>query len=308
MIDIFNGLTNWFVANLTFFASGLGLITIGAFAILMIVFWDWRITLLGLIAIQVGVVVLILKVYQLPLIWGNVQLLVVVLSATMLALSASQVSTTLRLQKPGSFFVRLSAVILLTVSWRFIELDLMLPFLTSQITQLFLWLIVCSLVLLGLSNSPLHTGVALLIWFVPVQVIIEILLPGYGLFVQIAMVELFVSLTCSYLILAQRQPVVAARRVLTDISFPIDAEPLPALPQSGWAPRLQNHAHVRDVPRGARALSHRSPSPLPSSPAESDESNSDSLEKTHTDTHARDTSGEQQQSGANGTAATGWPL
>lgn len=235
-----DSLTNWILTNFAFFASGLGLLTIGAIALLIILLWDWRIALVGLVVIQIGVIVLATKVYQLPLIWGNVQLMVTTFVAGMFVLSARQVSTSLRLRRPGSWLVRLSAVILLIVSWQFVDLTFPIPLLTPEIAQLFLWLAVCALVLMGLSDSPLYTGVALLFWFIPIQVLIELVLPGRGLFVQIGIVELFVGLTCSYLLLAQRQPMQRERSVLTDVAFPMDATPSPALPGPQWAPRLEN--------------------------------------------------------------------
>ncbi|MCB0190222.1 MAG: hypothetical protein KDE31_38380, partial [Caldilineaceae bacterium] len=81
MIDLLDLLTERIITELNFFASGLGLLTIGAIAVLIILLWDWRIALLGLIAIQVGVIVLVTKVYQLSLLWGDVQILVVTFAA-----------------------------------------------------------------------------------------------------------------------------------------------------------------------------------------------------------------------------------
>jgi len=237
MID---SLTNWIVTNLAFFASGLGVLTIGAVALLIILLWDWRVTLLGLVIIQIGVIVLATKVYQLPLIWSNVQLMVTTFVAGMFVLSARQVSTSFYLRRPGSWLVRLCAVTLLIVSWQFVDFTLPIPLLTPEIAQLFLWLTVCSLVLMGLSDSPLYTGVALLFWFIPIQVLIELVLPGRGLFVQIGIVELIVGLTCSYLLLTQREPMHIRQTVATDVSFPTANNLQLAQPSSQWAPRLEN--------------------------------------------------------------------
>lgn len=261
MIDFFESLTTWILANLAFFASGLGLLIIGATAVLIILLWDWRVTLCGLVIIQSGVIVLVVKVYQLPLMWSNVQLLVSTFAAGMLALSARQITTALYLHRPGSWLVRLCAVILLIVGWQFVEVEVTIPLLTPQITQLFLWLTVCSFVLMGLSDSPLHIGVALLFWFIPIQVLVEILLPGYGLFVQIGIVELFVALTCSYLLLAQHKPQQVVQRVLTDVTFPIDVGTEFHLPRPKWAPRLENRLTATSS-SGQRSGSIAPPPPL----------------------------------------------
>jgi hypothetical protein len=247
-----DSLTGWILTNLSFFASGIGILVIGVSALLTILLWDWRVALVGLLVVQTGVVVLTSTVYQLPLAWSNVQLLVTALCAAMMALSARQVHSTLRLQRPGSWLVRLSAIILLGVSWQYVDLTLTLPLLTPQVAGLFLWLALCALVLLGLSDSPLYTSVALFFWFIPVQAFIQILLPDQRLFVLIGIVEIFIGLACSYLLLAHRIPVRLRAKSLTDVTFPEENAPPLTLPGPDWAPRLGNEGHNRGEPNGAR--------------------------------------------------------
>jgi len=255
-----DSLTSWILTNLPFFSSELGILVIGLSALLIILLWDWRLTLVGLMVIQIGVVVLTTSVHQLSLEWGTVQLLVTALSAAMLAISAGQVQPFLRQQRPGSWLVRFSAVILLVVSWQFVDLKLALPLLTPQVAQLFLWLAICALLLLGLSGSPFYTGVALLFWFIPLQAFIQVLLPEYRFFVLIAIVEIFVSLACSYLLLAHRLPLYSQSAILTDIAFPEDQQTTPLAPNPDWAPRLlndqQRREQVTDTP--AKRLPNRS--------------------------------------------------
>jgi hypothetical protein len=280
-MDLF---TNWILTNFTFFASGLGILVIGAAALLVILLWDWRVILIGLVVVQTGVMVLTTQVYQLPTEWGTVQLMVTALAAAMLALSARQVMPVLRLQRPGSWWVRLSAVILLAVSWQFVNFALPLPLLTPQITQLFLWLILCAFVLLGLSDSPLHTGVALLFWLMPVQAFLQVLLPELRLFVPIGMAEIFVGLTCSYLLLAQRTPAPQQIPIFTDVIFPEQSASRPALPGPAWSPQLTTQPRTRRSPLTGQPLlpptaprngetSHRpgSTSPVRPRPEASDE-------------------------------------
>lgn len=240
-----DSLTSWILTNLSFFASGLGILVIGLSALLTILLWEWRVMLLGLTVVQIGVVVLTTAVYQFPLEWGTVQLLVTALGAAMLALSAQQVQPVLRMQRPGSWPVRLSAVILLVVSWQFVDLELALPLLTPQVAQLFFWLFLCAVMLLGLSGSPFYTGVALLFWFIPIQAFLQILLPDHRLFVLIGIVEIFVTLACSYLLLAHRLPLATQSASLTDVTFP-EERLLPVLPGEDWAPRLANDKRWRE--------------------------------------------------------------
>ncbi len=242
-----DSLTSWILTHLAFFASGLGILLIALSALLIILLWDWRVMLVGLMVVQIGIVVLSSSVYHFSLEWGSVQLLVTALSAAMLALSARQVQPILRMQRPGSWLVRLSAAILLVVSWQFVDLEFDLPLLTPQMTQLFLWLILCAVMLLGLGGSPFYTGVALLFWFMPIQAFLQILLPDHRLFVLIGIVEIFVSLACSYLLLAHRSPLQRGSAILTDLAFPEDQLLLPALPDANWSPRLDNELRRREA-------------------------------------------------------------
>lgn len=238
-----NDLLATLLSNLTFFATGFGILLIGSTALLSILLWDWRVTLLCLLVVQVGVAVLATQIHNFPEQWGSAQVLVTALAAAMLLLSARQVRPVLRQQRPGSFVIRLSALILFVVSWQFIEFDLTLPLLTRQEADLFLWLALCAFVMLGLSDSPLYTAVALLLWLIPVQAFIQVILPEQQLFVFIGIGELLLALAASYLLLAQRVPHHAQSRVLTDITFPEElplkkytaprrTRPLPALPQA----------------------------------------------------------------------------
>lgn len=236
-------LITWLLTNFTFFASGLGILTIGAVAVLMLFLWEWRSFLVGLCVIQLGVVVLVTYVHQVELKWAQVQILVTTLSAAMLFLSARQIRFALPYQRPGSWFIRLIAVTLLLICWRLFDVDLALPVVAAPLAQLFLWLAVCALITLGLSDAPLSTAVAILLWFMPVQAFIQILLPEFRLFVLIGIVQLLSALACSYLMLAARLPATVTTVRPTDMTFPRAARaprpalsPLPELPKP--TPRL----------------------------------------------------------------------
>lgn len=243
-----DALFTWLLTTFDFFASGLGILAIGAVAVIMLLFWEWRTLLLGLWMIQLGVVVLVTKVHQTSLEWAQVQMLVITLCTAMLFLSARQVSAALRHQRPGSWLIRVMAVTLLLVCWRLFDFELTLPLLAPPIAQIFLWLSICALLMLGLGDAPLSTGTALLLWVIPVQGLIQILLPEFRLFVLIGMIQILSALACSYLMLAARLPVAPKRPVPTDMASPITT-PARILPSPNPERTLQP---TRLLPNGRR--------------------------------------------------------
>lgn len=261
-----DSLIPWLLTTFTFFASGLGILTIGAVALLMLFLWEWRSFLVGLCIIQLGVAVLVTYVHQVEMKWAQVQILVIALSAAMLFLSARQIRFALPYQRPGSWFIRLMAVTLLLICWRLFDLDLALPVVATPLAQLFLWLAVCALIMLGLSDAPLSTAVALLLWFIPVQAFIQILLPEFRLFVLIGIVQLLSALACSYLMLAARLPETVTVARPTDMTFPRSLParpvlpPLPELPKP--APRLLPTGGRQQPVAAARAESTRREPPV----------------------------------------------
>jgi len=222
-------LTAWLLATFTFFASGLGILTIAAVTVAMLLFWEWRTLLIGLCIIQLGMAVLVTRAYQVNLQWAQVQILVTLLSAGMLGLSARQIRFAIPYQRPGAWFVRVMAIALLLICWQLFDFDLALPTIVPPFTQIFLWLALCALIMLGLGDTPLFTGVALLLWFIPVQAFIQILLPEFRLFVLIGMVQLLTALACSYLMLTARLPVFENVAAPTDVAFSTGTAPRRAL-------------------------------------------------------------------------------
>jgi hypothetical protein len=81
-----------------------------------------------------------------------------------------------------------------------------------------------TLILMGLSDDPLFTGVAMLLWCVPAQAVVWVLLGIPALIALIGIAELAVALACSYLVLSAQQPAENKQAVLTDIAFPTQAD------------------------------------------------------------------------------------
>ncbi|MBX3010147.1 MAG: hypothetical protein KF832_01525 [Caldilineaceae bacterium] len=225
-----DALLTWLLTTFDFFASGFGILLIGAIAISMLLVWDWRLFLAGVWIIQLGVSVVVTRLYNVNLEWMQVQMLVMTLCIAMLFLSAQQVRFALPYQRPGSWLVRALAVTLLLICWRLLPMALDLPIVTPAMDQLFFWLGICALIMLGLGDAPLSTGVALLLWLIPVQAFIQLLLPEFRLFVLIGMVQLLSTLACSYLILTARLPEAVAADAPSDVVFPTPTTPLPTLP------------------------------------------------------------------------------
>lgn len=222
-------LVSQLILHLHFFSTGLGVLVIGTIAALIFLIWDWRFALAGLLFIQVGVAVLVVQVHGLPVRWATVQIFVMGLSILLLGLSVNTLGFP-RAQRPGSLLLRGLALVLLVVSWRHFNLNLAVPVVVPLVTQLFIWLALCALVILSLGDRPFFTGVALLLWCVPVQAVVEVVIPGHGLFVLIGILQLFTALACSYMFMVEQTPAVEQRSIFTDVTFPSAVPVTPALP------------------------------------------------------------------------------
>jgi hypothetical protein len=248
------------LAELDFFTTGFGVLTLAALAASIFLLWEWRLALVALILIQTGVAALMVSVHGLPTEWAAVQIMVVLLCALLLALSAQYIRDRQATRPPGPLLLRLMVLVLLLASWRVFDLQLSIPLLNPPVTRLFLWLGLCALTTLALSDSPFFTGVALLVWCVPIQAIVELLVPGHNLFVVIGMVEIVVTLACSYLLLVDLTPEPKPAPVITDSTFMERAPVLPALPAPD-RPLLPDHGPV------ARPQPPRQSGPTPDAPA-----------------------------------------
>ncbi|RIK44861.1 MAG: hypothetical protein DCC55_01270 [Chloroflexi bacterium] len=247
------------LAQLDFFATGFGVLTTAALAASIFLFWEWRTALVALLVVQTGVATLMVTVHELPTQWAAVQILVILLCALLLSLSAQQMRGRQATRAPGPWPLRLMVLLLLLASWRVFDLQLSIPLLNPPVIRLFLWLGLCALTTLALSDSPFFTGVALLLWCAPIQSIVELLVPGHNLFVIIGMVEIVVTLACSYLLLIDLTPEPKPAPVITDSTYIERVPALPALP-APERPLLPDPGAVRPQPP-------RPTGPAPDAPA-----------------------------------------
>jgi len=213
--------------NLTFFATNVGILTIGAFAVAMILFWDWRVSLVGLALVQIGVGAVAVLLQNMDPQWVMVQTLVIVLCSLILALSGRQTASSGSLRQAGNLFFRGMVLVLLYVCWRTFDLEVSIPLVQPSVALLFVWLGVCALLMLSLNDNPLFTGTALLLWTIPAQVVTSILLPHPSLMVILGILQLLLALSCSYLMLVEKYGFIETAMVATDITFPLPQLPAP---------------------------------------------------------------------------------
>lgn len=205
---------------LSFFGGSSGPTIVGIATALMIVVWEWRVALLGLFCVQIGVVSAAVAMNQLPSEWAGVMVVVMGLSCLILALSAQQMTRTATLYQAGTWPLRALMLVLVYVGWVLAEVNFQLPMLNPELADLCVWLALCMLVMLGLSDNPFFSSVALLMWLIPVQLVAAQTVNSPSLVALIGMLSLLIALAGSYLILVEQIPDEESRSVVTDISFP----------------------------------------------------------------------------------------
>jgi hypothetical protein len=205
---------------LSFFGGTLGPILIAAVSALVIVLWEWRVALFGLFFVQVGVASAAVALGQVPPEWAGVMVAVMGLACLILALSAQRMTRTTTLYQAGTWQMRSLLLALLYVGWSLAEVRAPLPAVAPDLAELFVWLTLCMLVMLGLSDNPLFSTVALLIWLVTIQIIAAVIINSPALVALIGMLTLLLALAGSYLVLVEQVSVEQSTPVVTDITFP----------------------------------------------------------------------------------------
>lgn len=229
-----------FLGLLSFFGSPPGLTTIGAAVALVIVLWEWRIALVGLVLTQVGVAAATVALAETPSDWAGVMVSIMFLCALMLALAALRRAHGAAEHQAGTLGLRGLMVALIYVVWRLADLELPVPAIDPALVELFVWLTLCMLTMLGLSESPLFTVIALLLWLIPAQALAAVLVGAPALMALIGILALLLALGGSYLILVEQAAAEETAPAITDIAFPPELE-------TGRVPRL-NRAGVELEP------------------------------------------------------------
>ena len=238
--------------DLSVLAADANIVLAAFVAALIIVIWDWRVTLAGLVLIQLSVAAMAVGVQGLATQWAIAQTLVMILCTLILALSAVQSASSRTMHQSGNWLLRILILALFYTSWRLFEINVTLPVILPEVSFLFVWLSACALLTLSLTDNPLYTGAALLLWCIPMQVIVATLLPIPGIVVLFGIVELLLALGCSYLILSESFAYAEAPVVPTDITFP--TQPLSPVEANRMLP--YNELTTLDIPAVKLLSSH----------------------------------------------------
>lgn len=203
-----------------FFATPVGLSATALLAAALVLVWEWRLVLLGLVVMQIAVATVVVERHGMPAQWALVQIAVVGLGAIILALSQNRAPTGPSLRQSGTWALRLLVIALAYYGLRSISAAWVLPELDGPTTQMLAWLALTAALFLALGENPLYVGVGLLLWCTVVQAVAGPLLGIPALAAIIGIVELLLALACSYLILVDEAPETHAPPVITDVAFP----------------------------------------------------------------------------------------
>jgi hypothetical protein len=208
--------------TLALLTSPAGIAITGVLLATAIILWDWRLTLVVLFAVQTVVGAAVFYLHQTPVQWVLIQTAVMGLACAILAMSAARsIYSSPSARQAGSTSLRVMAVLLVYSAWRLLDIKLAFPGIDSNVAQLFGWLAICALLLLGLGTNPLFWGVALLLWIIPVQAFAATVLEIPSLVALVGILQILVALACSYLIVAEGLSEPRKLRVLTDVAFPM---------------------------------------------------------------------------------------
>lgn len=185
------------------FATGVGILLLGAIAGTLFVLWDWRIALLGAVFIHLGACSILVLVHGVPGLVAAGQLLAVTLAAAMLAIAGFLHADSKSLHQGGNWALRLLALIFVVIAWWYLDPGYTLPYFSQPETDFMLWTGMCALVMWSFSGSPLMAGAALLLWSTPMYALASVLLPGSGLPVVVGITDVILALACSYLVLLE---------------------------------------------------------------------------------------------------------
>ena len=180
-------------------------IFLGLAAGLPFVLWDWRVALPGLLLVQLGTGTLMGSVYTLPAPWPTVQFGVLLLACLILMLSILQ-TRSVQVDQSGEFSSILFRALVLGIAALWVSRAgdaIPLPIVNDATRLLFLWFAVLALLTLGLAETVLLGGIALLLWMIPVQAFLSLMFPSPAIVVPLGILQLLVALACSYLLLAE---------------------------------------------------------------------------------------------------------
>lgn len=213
-------MAEWLFSLLAFLSSNLGLLIAGAFTALMILLWDWRFALATLVLVQLTAASAAVSLHDVPAQWALIQSIIVVLVCTMLVLSARAHALRPALRQSGTWVSRGLLLGMLLVGAWFMDIQIALPGMDPLVLELFVWLVLSGIILLGLSDHPIYNGIGLLMWLIPVQVVVTVAVPIPVIVAFVALLVLLIGLAVSYLAFVEHLTPEERGLVLTDLAFP----------------------------------------------------------------------------------------
>lgn len=191
-------------------ATGPGILLLAGLAASSVIFWDWRWALGSTLIIVLSVTSIQATIHSPTTLVTASQWLAALVSASILALAGHYHPLSPSARSSTNWLVRMIALSFLASAWWVIDPGVSLPNFTQVETDLLFWIGVCGLLMLGLSASPLFTGIALLLLTVPTLAMAPVLLPGSGLAIILGIAQILLALACAYLTLAE--PLAVPRR------------------------------------------------------------------------------------------------
>ncbi|MBK8046856.1 MAG: hypothetical protein IPK16_06860 [Anaerolineales bacterium] len=233
------------------FANWLGVLLLAAAAALIVITWNWRIALGLLMLLYLGVASLLVSIHQAPAWVVTGYLVAMGLAVAILALATKNHEPGPSQRQATNWLLRTLILGIVAAAWWFLDPGFAFPQFSRPETDLLLWIGICGLMLLALSNNPTYVGIGLLMWSAPIYAVATVLMPGSGVAQLVGIAALLVALACGYLALLE--PVVVRTNPMwwrgrrTTVVHPITPTPLapPAAVGAITATQLRSPAGER---------------------------------------------------------------
>lgn len=210
----------WFFQLFGILSSNVGILLTGSIAALLILLWDWRFALIGVSVIQLSAATSAVLLHGVPAEWAFIQTVVIGLVCLMLGLSARAHALRPSVRQTGTWVSRGLLLAMFVAGAWFMNIQIALPGMDPLVMEMFVWLILAGVMLLGLSDHPLYNAAGLLLWLIPIQVIVAVLTPIPVIVAFVGLLILLLGLAVSYLVFVEHMPTETGKLILTDLAFP----------------------------------------------------------------------------------------
>lgn len=241
-----------------FWFSSTPLLLVGLLAAVVVLAWDWRISLPALFLVQLGVGQLAVQRSLMPEEWSRVLAWVVVACLLILVLSLLQSNRPAPVGQLGTIFFRLLLLGLAAFLLGSAEVGDLLPLVDGAMARLLLWVAFCAIFAIANADGALESGLALLLWLIGTEAALIAVAPAALVVVLLGALFLLVTLACSYLLVAENVALAEENYPVTDINFPVDTfDNLSTRQPAGITPLGQRFATVRQRIASLRILAQR---------------------------------------------------